>query len=380
MKFAHLSDLHLGKRLHEFSLAEDQEHILKEIVRVVESENVDAVLIAGDLYDKAVPSAEAVTLCDRFLSDLARTGREILIISGNHDSAERLAFGRDLMKKGGVRVAGVYDGTVESAVFHDEHGDLTVWMLPFLHPAHVRRFFPEADTGSCSAALKTALDAAEIDFSRRNVLMTHQFVTGSTPSDSEDISVGGTDSVDADVFGGFDYVALGHLHHPQRVTADTIRYCGSPLKYSFSEANSEKSVTIVEFGEKGDVSVDAVPLRPLRDLREIRGSYDEVTAKSFYDGTATGDYLRITLTDEEDIPDAVRRLRVIYPRLTRLDYDNARTRAWGQPAAAPTEEPRALSPIDLFGAFYEAQNGTALSAEQRAFAEALIKSITEERP
>ncbi len=407
MKLFHLSDLHLGKRVNEFSMLPDQEFILQQILQLADQQQPDAVLIAGDIYDKPVPPAEAVQLFDDFLCQLAERRIEVFVISGNHDSPERIAFGGRLMDRSGVHVSPVYDGAVHPLTLTDEYGPVDIYMLPFVKPAHVRRYFPEAEIASYTDALRVAIEAMNVDPARRNVLITHQFVTGATRSDSEEISVGGTDNVDASVFAPFDYVALGHIHGPQNVgtaasaAADDsnstatgavpVRYCGTPLKYSFSEAGHVKSVTVVELGEKFPqslpktdqlslysesqpcVSIRTLPLTPLHDLREIRGSYMELTAKSFYEGTATDDYLHITLTDEEDIPDAISKLRVIYPNLMKLDYDNTRTRSIGHVEAS--DHVQTLSPLELFSQFYETQNGQPMSAEQQQIAADLIERI-----
>ena len=375
MKFIHLSDLHLGKRVNEFSMLEDQQYILTEILRIIDSERPDAVLIAGDVYDKSVPSAEAVGLLDDFLCRLAKRKLHIFLISGNHDSPERIAFAGRLMETAGVHLSPVYDGKVAPTVLEDEHGPVNIWMLPFLKPAHVRRFFPEAEIETYTDALRTAVDALELDRTRRNVLITHQFVTGAARSESEELSVGGSDNVDAAVFDGVDYVALGHIHGPQNIGSERLRYCGTPLKYSFSEANHVKSVTVATLEEKGTLTVRTVPLVPKHDLRELRGTYEELTCKPNYEGTHTDDYLRITLTDEEDIPDVIGKLRVIYPNLLRLDYDNRRTRTAADLSGG--SEPEHKSPLALFGEFYEQQNGRPLSQEQLAVSRELIEQIWE---
>ncbi len=375
MKFIHLSDLHLGKRVNEFSMLEDQQYILTEILRIIDSERPDAVLIAGDVYDKSVPSAEAVGLLDDFLCRLAKRKLHIFLISGNHDSPERIAFAGRLMETAGVHLSPVYDGKVAPTLLEDEHGPVNIWMLPFLKPAHVRRFFPEAEIETYTDALRTAVDALGMDRTRRNVLITHQFVTGAARSESEELSVGGSDNVDAAVFDGIDYVALGHIHGPQNIGSERLRYCGTPLKYSFSEANHVKSVTVATLEGKGSLTVRTVPLVPKHDLRELRGTYEKLTCKPNYEGTHTDDYLRITLTDEEDIPDVIGKLRVIYPNLLRLDYDNRRTRTAADLSGG--SEPEHKSPLALFGEFYEQQNGRPLSQEQLAFSRELIEQIWE---
>lgn len=376
MKFIHLSDLHLGKRVNECSMLEDQQYILNEILRIVEEEAPDGILLAGDIYDKSMPSSEAVALLDDFLVRLSRMGQKVFVISGNHDSAERVAFGGRLMEGSGVYLAPVYDGKVEPIELEDGYGTVRLWLLPFVKPIHVRHCFPDREITSYTDALATAVEAMGVDPSERNVLVTHQFVTGASRCDSEDIAVGGTDNVDVSVFDPFDYVALGHIHGPQYVGRETVRYCGTPLKYSFSEAKHHKSVTVVELGQKGDVRLRTVPLRPLRDLVELRGTYEELTFKGFYEGTSyRDDYVHITLTDEDDVPDAVGRLRVIYRNLMKLDYDNLRTRTNLSPVGGASVEQK--DPLELLEEFYRIQNGQPMSEEQRKLAKELMEDIWE---
>lgn len=376
MKFLHLSDLHLGKRVNGFSMLEDQAHILRQILAILDDERPDGVLIAGDVYDKSVPSVEAVELLDGFLTELRTRGVPVLLISGNHDSPERLAFGGRVMDSCGIHISPVYDGALAPVTLHDEFGPVHVWLLPFVKPVHVRRWFPDADIESYTDAVAEAVAHMDIDTAARNVLVTHQFVTGGTRSGSEELSVGGTDNVDSGVFAPFDYVALGHLHGAQQIGRPTIRYAGSPLKYSFSEARQHKSVTVVTLGKKGDVQVRTVALTPLRELREIRGSYDELTARSFYEHTTyRSDYLHLILTDEQDVFDAMSRLRTIYPYLMTLDYDNARTRAAGG-MSAPAETER-RTPLELFEALYTRQNHRPMSEVQRAYIAQLMEQIME---
>lgn len=376
MKFLHLADLHLGKRVNGFSMLEDQAHILRQILAILDDEQPDGVLIAGDVYDKSVPSVEAVGLLDGFLTELRARGVPVLLISGNHDSPERLAFGGRVMDSCDIHISPVYDGALAPVTLHDEFGPVHVWLLPFVKPAHVRRWFPDADIESYTDAMAEAVAHMDIDTAARNVLVTHQFVTGGTRSGSEELSVGGTDNVDSGVFAPFDYVALGHLHGAQHIGRETIRYAGSPLKYSFSEARQHKSVTVVTLGEKGDVQVRTVALTPLRELREIRGSYDELTARSFYEHTTyRSDYLHLILTDEQDVFDAMSRLRTIYPHLMTLDYDNARTRAAGG-MSVPAETER-RTPLELFEALYQRQNHRPMSEVQRAYIAQLMEQIME---
>lgn len=376
MKFLHLADLHLGKRVNGFSMLEDQAHILRQILAILDDEQPDGVLIAGDVYDKSVPSVEAVGLLDGFLTELRARGVPVLLISGNHDSPERLAFGGRVMDSCGIHISPVYDGALAPVTLHDEFGPVHVWLLPFVKPTHVRRWFPDADIESYTDAVAEAVAHMDIDTAARNVLVTHQFVTGGARSGSEELSVGGTDNVDSGVFAPFDYVALGHLHGAQHIGRETIRYAGSPLKYSFSEARQHKSVTVVTLGEKGDVQVRTAALTPLRELREIRGSYDELTARSFYEHTTyRSDYLHLILTDEQDVFDAMSRLRTIYPYLMTLDYDNARTRAAGG-MSVPAEAER-RTPLELFEALYQRQNHQPMSEVQRAYIAQLMEQIME---
>ena len=362
MKLIHLSDLHLGKRVNEYSMLEDQRHILLEILGIVEKEKPDGVIIAGDVYDKSVPSAEAVALLDEFLVRLSGLGPEVYMISGNHDSAERIAFGGRLMTGSGIHLSPVFDGKITPVTARDAEGEVRIWLLPFVKPVDVRRAYPEEEIADYTGALRAVIRRMEIDPAERNVLVAHQFVTGAARSDSEDVSVGGMDNVDSSVFDGFDYVALGHIHGPQHVGRETVRYCGTPLKYSFSEKDHVKSVTVVTLGKKGETEIRTVPLWPRLDMREIRGTYNELTLRANWEGTEVTDYLHVVLTDEEDVPDALARLRTIYPNIMKLDYDNRRTRA----------------SAELFDDFYAAQNGQPMGEEQRAFAAELLEHLKEE--
>ena len=439
MKFIHLADLHIGKRVNAFPMLEDQRYILKQILTILREEQPDGgVILAGDIYDKAIPSAEAVELFDEFLTQLAALRLRVFIIAGNHDSPERIAFGNRLMDRSGIYLSPVYDGHVKCITCPDITSPSTlsaanavdpnagtrpvtsasvalsaanavdpnagthsvesastsaaastcppvdVYLLPFLKPANVRRFYPEETIESYTDAMRVAIAHMDIDPTHRNLLVTHQFVTGASRSDSEDISVGGSDNVDASVFAPFDYVALGHLHGPQQMGEEggpIIRYAGTPLKYSFSEARHHKSVTVVEIGEKKadgvvDVCIGTRELRPLHDMREIRGSYEELTLRANYEGTATDDYIHATLTDEIEIPDAARHLQVIYPNLMKLDYDNARTRGQGS-ERRELEQLEEKSPLDLFSELFEKQNHKEMTEEQARYVQAQMEKIWE---
>lgn len=377
MKLLHISDLHIGKRVNEFSMLEDQKYILRQILAIADAQQADGVMIAGDIYDKPVPPAEAVQVFDWFLTELADRGKQVYAVSGNHDSAERIAFGAQLMRGRGVFVSPVYRGDTIRFTEKDAYGELCFYLLPFIKPAVVRHALEDAPDmegislpESYHDAVKLAVERMGVDSGKRNILIAHQFVTGAGRCDSEEVSVGGLDNVDADVFDVFDYVALGHIHSPQSLKRETVRYCGTPLKYSFSEADQEKSVTVVELREKGNIALSTVPLIPLHDMRKIRGTYLEVTAKSFYQDTDTEDYVQITLTDEEDIPDGLQKLRIIYPNLMRLEYDNSRTRE--SRVIERAEEMDQKSELELFAEFYEMQNNQPMSEEQTAFVSQLI--------
>lgn len=374
MKFMHLADLHLGKRYNELSLIDDQRYILGKILEIAAAEKCDALLIAGDIYDKTMPSAEAVELLNSFLNGLARLKIQTFMVSGNHDSPERIAFGESFMGRGGVHVSPVYDGNLKRVTLTDVYGEVNVYLLPFIKPATVRRFFDDRVIDSYTAAVSAALGAVETDKSARNVLVAHQFVTGSKSSGSEEFTVGDIGNVDAGVFDGFDYVALGHVHGAQNVAGERVRYSGTPLKYSLSEAKSQKTATVVELKEKGSLTVNEIPLTPMRELVEIRGRYEELTRRSYYENTTLqSDLVHVVLTDEEEVPDALGKLRIIYPFVMSLRYDNSRTQAQAQ--LQPDDSVPSRTPFELFSALYKAQNNADMSAEQSEFARALIERV-----
>jgi len=377
VKLFHLSDLHIGKRVNEFSMIEDQKYILTQILYAADQEKPDGILISGDVYDRTIPTAEAVQVFDAFLTRLSEQKIPAFIISGNHDSAERLAFGSSLMGKSGIYFSKVYDGTVEKIPMQDAYGTVWIYLLPFLRPSTIRHALPERaeEVQSAADAVRIALEQTKIDEKERNVLLAHQFVTGAKRCDAEELQVGDVDQIPAELFASFEYVALGHIHSPQKVGRETVRYCGAPLKYAFSEAGQEKSITVVELKEKGSVDLRTIPLKPLHDLRKIRGTYLEVTAKSFYENRDCEDYLQVTLTDEEDVPDGMAKLRTIYPNLMRLEYDNKRTRSNAEVRAAERVEEK--SELELFQEFYELQNNQSMTEVQEQFVEELLRGMKE---
>lgn len=376
MKFIHLSDLHIGKRVNEYSMLEDQEYILKQIINIIDDQKPDGVIIAGDVYDKSVPSAEAVALFDNFLVTLSKRNLYVFVISGNHDSPERIAFGGRLMEASKIYMSPVYDGEVSPVALKDDYGKINIWMLPFVKPVHIRKFNEDAEISSYTDAIRVAIDNLDIDSSERNIMITHQFVKGADRTESEEISVGGTDNVDVFVFDVFDYTALGHIHRPQNCKSEKVRYSGTPLKYSFSESKDNKSITVVDLKEKGNFSVSVVPLKPMRDMVEIKGKYDEIMLRDFYKDTSyQEDYVHITLTDEDDIPDAIGKLRTVYHNLMKLDYDNLRTRNMNSIDGAENIEKK--SPYEHFSEFYEKQNNQPMNDKQSEFMTKLIEEIWE---
>lgn len=376
MKLMHLSDLHIGKRVNEFSMIEDQTYILNEILTMMEEEKPDGLMIAGDVYDKSIPTIEGVNLFDEFLTKTAEKGIPVYLISGNHDSADRINFGGRIMEARQVYIAGVFDGTLKKVTVQDEHGPLHIYMLPFVKPAMVTPYYKDVET--YEEAVKAIIEGTEIDTSERNVLIAHQFVRsgGTLPeqSESELESIGGLDQMDASIFAPFDYVALGHLHGPQRIGRDTIRYAGSPLKYSFSEVKQKKSVTMVTFGEKGDVAYELKPLSPLRDMRIIKGPIDALTDPVNYMQGNTDDYIQATLTDEENLVDAIGRLRTVYPNIMKLEFENSMSKR-KENAKTSASDVQKKNPLELFEEFFLSQNNVELEEEQRDIIKNLLEGL-----
>lgn len=379
MKLFHLSDLHLGKRLCGVPLIEDQRLILEKIIEHIKSERPDAVMIAGDIYDRSVPPEEAVSLFDDFLFELSKLDIKVLMISGNHDSAERIAYGGRIMNRSGIFVSPElnkdnYDAVLKPITLSDEHGEVNFYLLPFVTPAMVRAARDgrgEIEISSFTDAVGAVIKEMNVDTSKRNVLIAHQFVTGAQTCDSETRSAGGLDEVEASVFAPFDYTALGHLHGSQSVGGGNVVYCGTPLKYSFSEARHIKGITVVDIKEKGAVETSRIPLdAPLRDLREIKGSYQEVIA-----GEKSDDYIKVILTDNDEPLDIMNKLRVCFPNIMQVSFDNERTAA--EIDFSSVENANALSPLDLFSEFYKLQTGGELDDEQTEIVRSIFDSIKE---
>lgn len=378
MKIIHLADLHIGKRVNEFSMIDDQKYILNQILEIIDKEKPDAIIIAGDVYDKQVPSIEAVELLDSFISDISKRKTTTFIISGNHDSAERLAFGSSLMAMGKIYISPVYNGKISKYTLKNDFGSANFYLLPFVKPNHVKRFFPDEKIESYTDVIRVVVDNLKLDTSEINILIAHQFVTGASRTESEEISVGGLDNVDASVFEDFDYVALGHIHRPQKIGTERIRYCGTPLKYSFSEVNDTKSVSIIEINSKEDFNLRTIPLIPKRDMRKIRGTYEELITKTSYENTNTDDYIHVTLTDEFNVTDAIQKLRVIYKNIMKLEYDNMRTRE-SRKINLDDMVIENKNPLEIFSEFYKLQNNKEMNDEQKEIIKKIMEEVWEEK-
>ena len=377
MKLMHFADLHIGKRVNEFSMLEDQKYILIKILNTIDGYKPDGILIAGDIYDKSIPSAEAVELFDEFITGIAERSIPCFVISGNHDSPERIAYGSRIMKGQGIYMAKVFDGQLTKTILKDQIGEVNIYMMPFIKPANVRSFYPDAEIESFQDAVETVIRNTPIDPAKRNILVAHQFITGGgikpEISESEIFSIGGLDNIDVGIFDDFDYVALGHLHGPQKIGRDTVRYAGSPLKYSFSEARHNKSVTLIKLGKKGDITIKTIPLIPYRDMREIRGPFNELLSPEVYEGTNTEDYIHVTLTDEEDIMDPMGKIRTVYPNVMRLEYDNLRHQELKSDISVEDLAPK--SHLELFREFYLLQNNVELDNEKISIVNKILEGL-----
>ena len=365
MRFLHLADLHIGKRVNGFSMIEDQKFVFEQVYNVIENEKIDGIIMAGDIYDKPVPSAEAVKLFDEMLTRLVSINLPIFVISGNHDSAERIGFGSDILSAAKVYMSRVYNGNLQKIELEDDYGKINVYLLPFIKPATVKNIYKEAEIKDYDDALEYVLSQEKIDKTKRNVIVSHQFVTGALRSESEEVSVGGLDNVSVENYEAFDYVALGHIHRAQQMGRESARYAGTLLKYSFSEEKHNKSMTIVDLKEKGNIEIKEIPVKPLHDLKTIKGKFSKITSEEFYKELKKEDYYRAVLTDEDDILNAIGKLKSIYPNLMSMEYDNTRTRSYSVVDNVETGETK--SPLDYFEEFFEKQNGRKMSEKQRNY-------------
>jgi len=371
MKFLHLSDLHIGKNLDGISMIDEQLYAFSQIISYVKTHSPDAVIIAGDIYDRAIPSVEAVCVFDDFLTELSALGVATMIIAGNHDSPERISFASRLLSDKGLFLCGGYGGKIPMVTLTDEHGEVHFWLLPFIKPSSMRGIHSEA-VETHEEAVALALENSNINYNERNILVSHQFFVkaGLAPirSDSELDPVGGLDAVSSTLVESFDYVALGHLHRAQAVGAAHIWYCGSPIKYSFSEWQHYKSVTMVELKNKGDINITTLPLFPIHDMRAVKGKLEQILA-----GDPSEDYLWVTLTNEEDIIDPMEKLRSRFPNILRLDFDNARPTVDIAAITAKTEAIEDLSIYDLFEEFFLKIQGSTMSCEQGSIVRELLE-------
>ncbi len=371
MRFVHLSDLHIGKRVNETSMLADQCFVLDTVLQNIDSRGVDTVFIAGDIYDKPVPSAEAVAVFDDFLTQLAKRNLTVFIISGNHDSAERIAFGSEIFSRGGIYTAGAFSGKLKKVTLSDEFGDIEVVLMPYLKPFAVREALGDETVESYNDAVRTALATAEPPTATRRIVLAHQFVTGATLSESESISVGGVDMIDAALFDGFCYAALGHIHRPQCISRKEVRYCGTLLKYNVGECSQKKTITFGSIDGDGNVKIDEVAVSPVRDMRTLVGDYDTLMSRNFYSKQKTDDYLYITLTDKLEIPDAVAKLKTVYPNIMQVVYsaDNFR-----ETELSVHNDIEKISPFGLFNDFFTERNGFDMTEGQKL----LLKTVVDE--
>lgn len=376
MRFLHLADLHIGKRVNGFSMIEDQKFVFEQVYNVIENEKIDGIIMAGDIYDKPVPSAEAVKLFDEMLTRLVSINLPIFVISGNHDSAERIGFGSDILSAAKVYMSRVYNGNLQKIELEDDYGKINVYLLPFIKPATVKNIYKEAEIKDYDDALEYVLSQEKIDETKRNVIVSHQFVTGAMRSESEEVSVGGLDNVSVENYEAFDYVALGHIHRAQQMGRESARYAGTLLKYSFSEEKHNKSMTIVDLKEKGNIEIKEIPVKPLHDLKTIKGKFSKITSEEFYKELKKEDYYRAVLTDEDDILNAIGKLKSIYPNLMSMEYDNTRTRSYSVVDNVETGE--AKSPLDYFEEFFEKKNGRKMSEKQRNYLLEILGEAREE--
>ena len=376
MRFLHLADLHIWKRVNGFSMIEDQKFVFEQVYNVIENEKIDGIIMAGDIYDKPVPSAEAVKLFDEMLTRLVSINLPIFVISGNHDSAERIGFGSDILSAAKVYMSRVYNGNLQKIELEDDYGKINVYLLPFIKPATVKNIYKEAEIKDYDDALEYVLSQEKIDKTKRNVIVSHQFVTGALRSESEEVSVGGLDNVSVENYEAFDYVALGHIHRAQQMGRESARYAGTLLKYSFSEEKHNKSMTIVDLKEKGNIEIKEIPVKPLHDLKTIKGKFSKITSEEFYKELKKEDYYRAVLTDEDDILNAIGKLKSIYPNLMSMEYDNTRTRSYSVVDNVETGETK--SPLDYFEEFFEKQNGRKMSEKQRNYLLEILGEAREE--
>ena len=383
MKLLQLADLHLGKILQEQSLIEDQEYMLKQIIEIIKRENIEVVLISGDVYDRGVPPAEAVNLLDSFLKTLIKELKiKVFMIAGNHDSKDRLAFGSKIFEDEGLYIESKYNGNLRKVELQDKYGKLNIYMLPFVKPIEVKQFFEGDLENNYNTAINEIITKELINKEERNVIMVHQFVTAGAVeperTESEVLSLGGIENVDVSNFECFDYIAIGHVHRPQKIGRDTARYAGTILKYSFSELNHNKTVPVIELKEKGNIDIDLVKLEPLRDMREIKGPIEELIRKENYECGNTNDYIKAIITNEEPVYDAIGQIRRIYPNTLKLEFKNSKTANSTVKQALNLKNIKQKSELELFSDFYKAQNNIDLNENETEIIKNIISEVKHE--
>ena len=380
MKILHLADLHIGKIVLEQSMLEDQKYILKQIVEKIKNEKIELVLIAGDIYDRSVPPSDAVTCLNNFLKILIKDLKvKVCIIAGNHDSKERLGFGSEIFANDGLYITANYKGKVDKIELHDEYGKLNIYMLPYIKPVEVKEFFGDIEINSYHEAIRTIIEKEKIDQNERNIILSHQFVTAGSEeperSESETLILGGTENVDISCYKKFDYVALGHIHGPQRIGRDTARYAGTILKYSFSEVNQKKSLTMINFKEKGNLDIKLIPLEPLRDMRILKGPIEELNKEENYKKTNVEDYIKAIITNEEPVYDAIGKMKKIFPNTLRLEIENSKTNLNIDKKLSNLDNIKKKDEIELFNEFYKYQHDQELNSIQLEIIEDIIKDV-----
>ncbi len=381
MKILHLADLHIGKIVHEQSMLEDQKYMLGQIIEKIREEEVELVLISGDVYDRSVPPSDAVTVLNQFLKTLIKDlNVKVCLIAGNHDSKERLNFGSEIFADEGLYISSIYNGKIDKVKFEDEYGNLNVYMLPYIKPVEVKQYFDEkVDISSYNNAVKEIIAKEDIVEKERNIIVSHQFVTAGNiepeKSESETLYLGGTENVDVSCYEKFDYVALGHIHGPQKIGRDTARYAGTILKYSFSEVNQNKALTILDFKEKGNLNIDFLHLKPLRDMRVIKGPIEELIKEENYSKTNREDYIKAIITNEEQVYDAIGQIKKIYPNTLKLDVENSKMSKNTNIKISDVDNIKKKDEVELFNEFYKYQNNQELNEIQLKIMQEVVKEV-----
>lgn len=383
MKILHLADLHIGKIVLEQSMLEDQKYMLNQIVEKIKEKKIELVLISGDVYDRSVPPSDAVTCLSNFLKVLIKDLKlKVCMIAGNHDSKERLGFGSEIFADDGLFISANYNGSLDKVELEDEYGKINVYMLPYIKPVEIRGFFEEKEISTYHDAVKAVIEKEEINKKERNIILSHQFVTAGNEeperSDSETLTLGGTENVDVSCYKDFDYVALGHIHGPQRIGRDTARYAGTMLKYSFSEVNQKKSLAVIEFKEKECLDINLIPLKPIRDMRVIKGPIEELIKEENYKGTNREDYIRAIITNEEPVYDAIGQIKKVYPNTLRLDIENSKMNSSIEKELSNLDSIKKKDEVELFNEFYNFQHNQNLNETQLDIVKEVVKEVKKE--